>query len=80
MTLLDLLKKAAFAGDDLVQFLNVISQRYPDLAPKAQQLIGALSTALSTENVVAVASALPAEIANIAQGKLDPHHSPGGAI
>ena len=80
MTLLDLLKKAAFAGDDLVQFLNVIAQRYPDVAPKAQELVAALSAAVAAENLVALATALPGEIANIAQGKLDPRDHPSDAI
>jgi len=80
LTLLDLLKKAAFAGDDLVQFLNVIAQRYPDVAPKAQELVAALSAAVAAENLVALATALPGEIANIAQGKLDPRDHPSDAI
>lgn len=80
MTLIDLLKKAAFAGDDLLKFLNNVAQQFPDLATKAQELAASLSVAISAENLVSVAAALPAEIANIAQGKLDPRQHPSDMV
>lgn len=72
MTLLALLKLAGGAADDLLHFLNTVGQRFPDLAPKAQELSAALSAAVTSDNLVALASELPKELVNIAQGKIQP--------
>ena len=54
--------------------------RFPDVAPKAQELAGKLNAPVSQENLVKLASVLPAEIANIAQGKIDPRDHPSDSI
>ena len=80
MTILDLLKKAGLSGDALLTFLNTASQRFPDLATEAQRLAVMLSSSISEASLIAVASALPAEIAAIAKGQLDPADHPSDAI
>ena len=80
MTLLDILRKLAGPADSLQSFLNTVAQRYPDVAPDAQRLIQALSAAVSEANLVAVATALPGEIAAIARGNLKPADHPSDAI
>lgn len=79
MTLIDILTKAGLAGDELLGFLGSVAEKFPDLAPKAQELAAKLATAIAADNLVALASALPAEIAQIAQGKLDPREHPSDA-
>ena len=81
MTLLDIITKwAGISGSKLIEFLEAAAAAAPDLAPKAEEWIDALKAAGSPENLVALASVLPAEIANIAQGKLDPRDHPSDDI
>jgi hypothetical protein len=76
MTLLDILLKAGLAAGLLVDVLNKAKQELPDLAPQIDDILVSLATAVSTENLVNIAAALPAEIANIAKGNLDPRQHP----
>ena len=77
MTLLDLLIKAAGApAGKLVVLLNLVKQEAPDLAPKVDEVLAMLASAITPDNLVAVASQLPAEIANILKGDLDPRKNP----
>lgn len=80
MTIIELLRKAGAAGDDLLSFLNMAAQRFPDLAPKAQELAIALQAAITEANLVSVASVLPKEIADIAKGHLEPSDRPSDSI
>jgi hypothetical protein len=76
MTLLDILLKAGGSAGLLVELFNKVKAKLPDLAPQIDQLLASLSVAVSQANLVALAAALPAEIAAIAQGKLDPRKHP----
>lgn len=80
MTLLQLITQAATGGGALRDFLVAAGNASPDLKPKADEWIAALDAAVSQENLVSLASALPAEIANISQGKLDPRSHPSDSI
>jgi hypothetical protein len=80
VTLLDLLNKAAGSAAGLVALLERVRLNYPDLASTAEEWLLNLSSAVSQKNLVALAAALPAEIANIATGKLDPKDHPSDAI
>ncbi len=73
MTILDILTKAAGAPiGKLVSVLEAVKAKAPDLAGEIDDILAALNAAASTESLVARAQALPAEIANIAQGRIDP--------
>lgn len=80
MTLLDLIMRAAGAAPDLKAFLERVRDVAPDLAPAANQWIAALDAAVSAESIAAVVTALPAELAAIARGKLDPRDHPSDAV
>ena len=80
MTLLDILAKLAGNTGSLVDLLKKIGQTSPDLKPIADQWLAALNQAASADNLVKLAAALPAEIANIFQGKLSPADHPSDAI
>ena len=77
MTILDLLLKAAGAPvARLIEVLEAAAVKAPDLAGEIGGIVAALKSAASTENLVKLASELPAEIANIARGKLAPRDHP----
>lgn len=76
MTILEILLKAGVAADRLVALLLRVKEELPDIGPEVDKILAALSAAVSAENLVALASALPAEIAAIAQGQLDPRRHP----
>ena len=80
MTLLDLLKKASGGALDLERILTKIGEEYPDAAALVARAINELNTAVSAENIAELASALPKELLNIVQGKLDPRDHPGDSI
>lgn len=80
MTLLDILKKAAGEAGDVKKALESVIEKFPDAAPIVQPALDALATAVPAEALVGLASALPGEILNIAQGKLEPREHPGDAI
>lgn len=78
MSLIDLLSKiAGLSGPELIAFLERVGTEMPDLKPKADDLIAALNTALSGENLVAIGGAVLAELGQIGQGKFSgrPHPS-----
>jgi hypothetical protein len=76
MTFLDILLKAGLAADSLVELLKEVKEKLPDLAPLADKFLEALSMAVDPASLIALAEALPKELANIAQGKLDPRRHP----
>lgn len=80
MTLLDILKKAAGEAGDVKKVLEAVIEKFPDAAPIVQPALDVLATAVPAEALVNLASALPGEILNIAQGQLDPREHPGDAI
>jgi len=76
MTLLDIIRKLAGPAADLTAFLSAAGAKYPDLEPRASDLAAKLSTAVSADSLVTLASELPKEIADILQGKLDGRRHP----
>lgn len=73
MSIYGLLVLAAGApAGALVDLLNRIKNTVPDLADDAQKVLDLLAQGVQLDNLVAVASHLPGEIANIAQGKIEP--------
>lgn len=73
MSLYELLLKAAGApAGALVELLNKVKLVAPDLAGEVDKVLALLAQGVSVENLVSIASILPGEIANIAQGKIDP--------
>lgn len=80
MTILEGLTKLTGGMVGLVDLLESVADRLPDLAPTAQGWANALRQTATTENLVALATALPKEIADIAQGKVDPKDHPSDAI
>lgn len=80
MTLLELLQRAAGAPvAKLIEILRAGAAAAPDLADEAEAIIRALQEAIPVSNLVAIAEALPREIADIAQGKIDPRDHPSDA-
>lgn len=76
MTLLDLLNKLAGAGDELVEFLTRAKLAAPDLAPLVDEWLIRLNQAISVQSLIALATALPKELGDIAQGKIKPKDHP----
>ena len=76
MTLLDVLTQAGFAASGLLELLGTVKQKYPDLAPQVDKVMAGITGAVAPENLVALAEALPRELANIGSGKLDPRRHP----
>lgn len=80
MTLIQLLEKAAgFPVATLISLLELLAQAQPEVAEQVASIIAKLKAAIPVGNLVAVAEALPKELANIAQGKLDPRDHPSDA-
>ena len=80
MTLLQLLEKAAgIPAATLVALLELLAAAQPEVAEQVASIIAKLKAAIPVNNLVAVAEALPSEIANIAQGKIDPRDHPSDA-
>lgn len=79
MTLLDVLIKGAAAAAGLRSYLVSIGTQYPDLAPKANEFVALLDSSVASSNLVAIAEALPSEIANISHGNIHPRRHPSDA-
>lgn len=60
--------------------LERISAAYPDTADELQPIIDSLDAPVSQENLVALAEALPKEIAAIATGHVEPRPHSGDAV
>jgi hypothetical protein len=80
VTILQLLEKAAGAGASLILLLEEIARKMPDLAPAAHEWIKLLNSAATQANLIALAEALPRELANIGQGIIQPKDHPSDAI
>jgi len=80
MTLLELLQKLAAGLPNLVAVLTEAGDRAPDLKPTLDAWIAALESAVTPENFAALAGALPAELLDIARGKISPHDHPSDDI
>ena len=80
MTVIQLLEKAAgLPADLLISLLRTLASAQPDFAASIEGIIAKLEAAVPVANLIAVAEALPKEIANIAQGKIDPRQHPSDA-
>lgn len=79
MKILDILEKAAGAGSGLVDVLEKAKAAAPDLAGEIDGVLAKLGAAVDPANLVALAEAIPGEIANIAKGKIDPRDHPSDA-
>lgn len=79
MTLLDILVKGAAAAAGLKSYLMELAAKYPDAAPKLNEYIALLDGAVAQDNLVALATALPGEIADIAAGRINPRRHPSSA-
>ena len=80
MTILQVLEKLSSGDGSLVNFLQDVGTASPDLKPTADAWISSLEGAASQENLMALATALRAEIAQISQGHFDPHEHPSDAV
>jgi hypothetical protein len=76
MSILDVLAKAGGAAAALVNLLAKIQTAAPDLAAEADKVLAGLTEAIAPDNLVRLAEALPQELVNISQGKLDPRRHP----
>lgn len=76
MTLLEVLTKAGGAAAELVDLLARIREKAPEVAEEISKILDALNQAILPENLVGLAESLPRELANIAQGQLDPRRHP----
>ena len=80
MTILQALMIMAGARTSLLELLREAGVAAPDLKPKADEWIVALESAADVPNLVRLASLLPSEIANVAQGRVFPKDHPSDAI
>jgi hypothetical protein len=80
MTLLQILSKAAgFPAERILALLVTAGTAAPDLKPQFDELIARLNAAIDQANLIALAEALPSEIAAIARGELHPKTHPSDA-
>lgn len=80
MTILDLLSKAAgFPTSKLIEILRAFAAAVPDSAAEVNAIIAKLEAAIPLDNLISVAEALPRELANIAQGIIEPRDHPSDA-
>lgn len=76
MRWLDILIKAGLAAPRLIEILRAAAEKFPDYAAEITDIIAKIEAAIPQSNLIAIAEALPREIANIAQGNLDPRDHP----
>lgn len=79
MNFLDILRRAGLGVGDLKKILEAVAEGGTDLAPVAQALLEKLGEGVPAEKLAELASAIPGELLNIAQGKFDGRFHPGGA-
>jgi hypothetical protein len=80
MTIFDLIKKATGGHVDLETLMRHLASQYPDIAPQINDALFKLQQNLTDANLLAVAMALPAELLNIAHGKIQPRRHPSDAV
>jgi hypothetical protein len=76
MSILDILMRAGGAGATLVALLVKAKAFAPVLADEVDKILAELGSTIEPDSLIALAEALPRELANIAQGKLDPRRHP----
>lgn len=77
MTIKELLQKAGLNVASLTRVLDEVKAKLPDLAGEVEVIETALTGAIDGANLAAVAVAIPGELLNIGQGKLDPKEHAG---
>lgn len=80
MSILEILTKAGVAGAELVALLEAVKLKAPDLAPQVDEWLAKLGTAVGSANLVALAEALPRELASIGRGDFDGRKHPSDVI
>jgi hypothetical protein len=78
--ILKLLGLGAGEGPAVKAALLEAVAKLPDLAGVLNPIIAKLDQAVDPANLAAVGGAVPGELLNIAQGKLDPRPHPGDGI
>lgn len=77
MTLLEMLAKwAGLSGPKLIQALEAAAAAAPDLAPAIEEWIIKLNAGLSPANIMAIASQVLAEAAQVGQGQFSGTQKP----
>jgi hypothetical protein len=76
VSILDILVKAGGAAASLLSLLLKVKTQFPDLADEVDSIVEALNQVVDPANLIALAESLPKELANIAQGDLDPRRHP----
>jgi hypothetical protein len=80
MTLQVLLEYLTGAADELDLFLDAAASARPELRPKVEEWRLRLRQSIDPINLAALAGALPAELAAIVRGNLNPREHPSDAI
>lgn len=84
MRLIDIIQKLLGQSAGNVTALEALLRRIaaaaPDFADEANAWIAALGTAVTPENLAALGAAIPGELLNIVQGKLDPRPHAGDGV
>lgn len=77
MTILELLQRAAtLPVAKLVAVLEDVAADGGEFGPVARELLNSLNGAVSAADLAAIGAAIPGELLNIAQGKLEPREHP----
>jgi uncharacterized membrane protein len=76
MSIIDILLKAGVAAAELVKLLIRAKEIAPDLAAEVDKILAELAAAVEPTHLIALAEALPRELANISQGQIDPRRHP----
>jgi len=79
MRILDVLEKAGLAVNPLRAVLGKVGDALPDLKDEADAILAKLDAPVALENLAALAVAVPAELAEIVKGKVDPREHPSDA-
>lgn len=80
MTLMAFLTLLTRGLPSLTALLDAAAAANPDLQPKVDEWKVALSNVPTPENLAQIGAAIPGELLNIAQGKINPRDNPSNAI
>lgn len=80
MTILEIINKAAKGALDLEARLSDLQQKYPDAAVAIAEIKADLLAGVDPANLAALGAAIPGELLDIAQGKIEPRDHSGDAV
>lgn len=80
MTILEIINKAAKGALDLEARLSDLQQKYPDAAVAIAEIKADLLASVDPANLAALGAAIPGELLDIAQGKIEPRDHSGDAV